>query len=140
MRGERFYREAAERAEDRTAKDFFTHLAEQEVRHKKVFEGLSSVISITDIDATTWDEAMGYIEATVEREFFSPGAQIRTIPQGASLSDMVKQAIGFERQTLLFFYGLRDLVQKTNTAILDDIINEEKTHIRRLAEMSPEPA
>ena len=140
VRGERFYRAAAEGASSQQAKDLFQYLADQELIHKKVFEGLSSAIVITDIDATAWDEAMAYIAATVGREFFSVEAKIRAIPLGATEDDRIGQAIEFEKQTLLFFYGLRDLVQATNKETVDEIIDQEKSHIRRLSEMRAELA
>ena len=46
---------------------------------------------------------------------------------------MVRKAIDFEKDTLLFFYGLRDLVQPVNQRLVDGIIGEEKKHIRELA-------
>jgi rubrerythrin len=76
-----------------------------------------------------------YIVNTVDREFFQPGAPIRGIPDGATLDEMLGQAIAFEQQTLLFFYTLRDLTQAANRDIIDHIIVEEKSHIRKLASM-----
>ena len=135
VRGERFYRQAAANVGQGEARELFIHLANEEVRHKQVFAGLSSAIVVTDIDSTTWDEAIAYIEATVDHEFFGSAAPIRAIPLGETVGEMIHQAMGFEKQTLLFFYGLRDLVQSPNRPLLDGIIGEEKMHIRRLADM-----
>ena len=44
-------------------------------------------------------------------------------------------AMGFEKETLLFFYNLRDLVSDRNQKTIDRIIAEEKSHLRRLAKM-----
>ena len=123
------------KADAKQAKELFIYLADEEVRHKKVFEGLSAAIVMTEIDSTTWEEAMEYIEATVDREFFDDTAPIRTVPAGATIPDMLRQAIEFEKQTLLFFYSLRDLVQPPNRPLIDEIIGEEKSHVRRLAVM-----
>ena len=131
---------AAERAGSQEAKDLFEYLADQELIHRKLFQGLSSAIVVTDIDATTWDEAMEYIAATVDREFFAPEAKIHAIPLGATDGERIHQAIEFEKQTLLFFYGLRDLVRRANQEAVDEIIDQEKSHIRRLSEMIAEQA
>lgn len=135
VRGEKFYRQAVEKADRSDAKELFTYLADEEVRHKETFEGLSSQIVVTQMDPETWEDAIGYIEATVDREFFDRKAPIRAIPVADSVPEMVRQAIEFEKQTLLFFYGVRDLVQPANRPLIDRIIDEEKSHVRRLSAM-----
>lgn len=138
VEGERYYRAAAERAAETKARDLFLYLADEEVRHREVFESLSDSIVITEIDPTTWQEGLAYIQATVNRAFFSgPGAPIRAISSSTTLDDMVRQAIAFEQQTLLFFGALRDLVQPPNQPMIDHIVAEERNHVRRLAAMLP---
>jgi rubrerythrin len=114
----------------------FTYLADEELRHKQLFESLSGAIVFTEIDPTTWEEAIEYIAATVDNAFFSKAdAPIRMVPQGTTIDEMLRQAIEFEKQTLLYFYSLRDLVHPSNLPIVDRVIAEEKTHIRRLSAM-----
>ena len=131
--GERFYRQAAELAEEDEARDLFEYLADQEERHRLVFQGLGDAVVPSAIDATEWQEALGYISAAVDQEFFGQDAALRQIAPGASTEEMLRQAMTFERETLLFFYGLRDLVNLSSRALLDDIIAEEKSHMRQLA-------
>jgi rubrerythrin len=142
IRGEKFYREALAIADRAEAKSLFGYLAQEEVRHKQVFEGLSPSIVITETDPTTWDDVVEYIHATVDSAFFSRAdAPIRLVPQGATVNDMVRMAINFEKQTLLYFYTLRDLVQLSSRPLIDRIVEEEKSHIRRLvAWLSDQPS
>jgi rubrerythrin len=49
------------------------------------------------------------------------------------VEEMTRLAIAFEKETLLFFYSVRDLVSAPNRALVDKIVAEEKKHIRRLA-------
>ena len=131
--GEAFYREAASRADSQEARDLFTYLADQELQHKQVFTRLGDAIVVTELAPSEWQEALDYIQATVSQTFFSDGAPIRSIPAGSSVGDMIKRAIAFEQQTLLFFYTLRDLVQPANRKLVDSIVAEERSHVRRLA-------
>jgi rubrerythrin len=136
VEGERFYRAAAERAESPEARQLFAYLAGEEARHRQTFEALSDRIVVTEIDPTTWDEGIAYIRATVDRAFFSgTKAPIRTIALEGTVDDMLRQAIAFEQQTILFFGALRDLVQRPNRPIIDQIVAEERDHVRRLAAM-----
>jgi len=136
IEGERFYRAAAERADNPEARELFTFLAEEETRHRQTFEALGDSIVVTEIDPTTWEEAIAYIRATIDRAFFSgTRAPIRTIALQATVGDILRQAIAFEQQTLLFFGALRDLVQPLNRPIIDRIVVEERSHVTRLAAM-----
>ena len=42
-------------------------------------------------------------------------------------------AMGFEKETLLFFYDLRDMVSEADKQVLMRIVAEEKSHLRQLA-------
>ena len=138
IEGERFYRAAAERAASAEARELFIYLANEEVRHKETFEALSDRIVVTEIDPTTWEEGIAYIRATIDRAFFSgTNAPIRAIALGATVEEMLRQAIAFEQQTILFFGALRDLVQPPNRPIIDRVVAEERHHVRRLAAMLP---
>ncbi|MGC9359373.1 MAG: ferritin-like domain-containing protein [Anaerolineae bacterium] len=135
-RGEAFYQQAAAKAESGSARDLFNYLAEQEAQHRETFRSLVGAVVTTEVDPTTWDEAIAYIEATVDRAFFTGKDQpIKTIDSGASLEEMLTQAIAFEQQTLLYFLTLRDLVQPANRPLVDQIANEERSHVRKLAAM-----
>lgn len=134
-RGEAFYREAVSRSASPEARDLFTYLAEQELRHKQIFASLGSAIVETEIEVADWQEALDYINATVGQTFFADNTPIRSIPAGSTVREMIERAITFEQQTLLFFYTLRDLVQPVNRALVDSIVSEERSHVRRLAAM-----
>jgi len=134
-RGERFYRAAERAAADPGAKELFRELADQEIAHRRTFERLGGAIVITEIDPSDWDEALAYIRATVDSTFFADDAPIHQVAVGPTVADMLRQAIAFEQQTLLYFSSLRDLVQPANRPLVDQVIAEERSHVRRLAAM-----
>lgn len=133
VRGEAFYRRAAQMTANAEAVELFTYLADQESAHKKAFEELARDASLGDFSGPDWDELREYIAATVDRSFFQNTGAIRSIPASTSLPEMIARAISFEKETLLFFFELRDLVRPADRGTLDDIVAEEKRHIRRLA-------
>jgi rubrerythrin len=138
VRGETFYRGAAQAAADEPARELFTYLANEEIRHKEVFQGLSSGIIAVEVDDTSWDEAMAYIAATVDNAFFQKDAPIQAVPLADSVVGMLRQAIRFEQQTILYFYTLRDLVRAQGRGVIDRILAEERSHVRRLSTMLSE--
>jgi rubrerythrin len=134
VHGAKFYREAARVANQPAAAELFRYLADEEVKHKQLFGNMGAAIVITEIDPATWEEAQEYIAAAVDQAFFTKSsAPIRAVPQGATVEEMTRLAIAFEKETLLFFYSVRDLVSAPNRALVDKVVAEEKKHIRRLA-------
>ncbi|MBI4839025.1 MAG: hypothetical protein HY806_07810 [Nitrospirae bacterium] len=45
-------------------------------------------------------------------------------------ADAVNFALGFEKETLLYFQGLRDSLKEGE--VIDEIINDERSHIKWL--------
>jgi len=133
VRGEKFYRQAAEKADSDAARDLFTHLADEEVRHKAIFEGLGETVGAIDLTQEMWEQAIEYISVTVDQAYFKADAPIRAIPEQATVPDMLRQAIAFEQQSVLFFYTLRDMVRSASQGLVTSIIDEEKQHVRQLS-------
>jgi len=134
-RGEAFYRQAVRLAETDEAKELFTYLADQETVHRTTFEALAKDVTLVETSSADWQEIAEYIAATVDRAFFSDQGAIGSVPQAASVQEMIRAAMTFEKETLLFFYQLRDLVRPAHREAIDQIVDEEKTHVRRLAAM-----
>lgn len=133
IRGEAFYRQAHEAVTEPEGKELFGFLADEEVRHKKIFEALTPGVFAVEVDDAAWDEAAAYIAATVDSAFFSGQGAIRKVPLAESVDGMLRQAIGFEQQTILYFYTLRDLVREQSKSVIEKILTEERSHVRRLS-------
>ena len=64
--GERFYRGAAQALQDREAKDLFSHLADEEVRHKRIFESMLSKMESYQMDERYSGEYLEYLRAYID--------------------------------------------------------------------------
>ncbi|GBE38216.1 hypothetical protein BMS3Bbin08_00819 [bacterium BMS3Bbin08] len=83
------------------------------------------------------EEVSRYLRAIVESEFFlGKDKFLPLLEQVKTTMEAVTCALGFEKETLLYFYVLRDVVGEKD--IVGSIIEEEKTHIRQLSEMKRE--
>ena len=133
-----FYRQAASLATTDEAVALFTYLADQETLHRKLFEEMAQSVTLVETSAADWQEISEYIAATVDRAFFADAGAIEAVPHAETVEEMIRAALTFEKETLLFFYQLRDLVRPAHRAALDNIVNEEKAHVRRLAAMLAE--
>ena len=131
--GYQFYSSIAEKfkKDDGLAKLFST-LAGKEKQHEKVFIGLRDSVAKQGVqEPVQWEEVSNYMRAFVESEFFlGRGKALPSMDYIKTVTDAVKFAMGFEKETLLYFMELRSIVKEKD--VVDEVINEEKSHIRWL--------
>jgi rubrerythrin len=86
---------------------------------------------VSGAEPVQWEEVSNYMRAFVESEFFlGKGKALPSMDHLKTVKEVVKFAIGFEKETLLYFFELRSLVKEKE--VVDEVINEEKSHIRWL--------
>ncbi len=135
--GEVFYNQAAARVTDERVKALFESLAVQEQGHYRAFEKmLGGAQPAPELPAAEYDQYDTYVKATLDNALFAgPEKAAALAKQAEDWETAVQAAIGFEKDTLLFFYDLRDMVRETDRETVSSIIREEKKHLRRLARM-----
>ena len=130
--GAQFYRKAAENADDSEAKAFLIRLAEMEDAHEKTFALLRSNLSGKAKAATVFDpqhESALYLRSLADTKvFFEKEIDF------SSMREILKAAILAEKDSIVFYLGMKDLVpDKLGKDKLDEIIKEEMGHIRILS-------
>lgn len=125
--GYEFYTKTAKKFEkDEGLNKLFCTLAEKELQHEKTFEDLK--ITVKDNTSAGWDEVSRYLRAIVESEFFiGKNKALPNLEHVKTIKDAVKFAISFEKETLLYYYALKDALKEKD--IMNKIIEEEKSHI-----------
>ncbi len=125
--GYQFYTTTAEKfKKDEGLNKLFSTLATKELRHEKAFMELLGIIK--DAEPMNWEEAEQYLRAIVESEFFlGKNKSLPSMDRIRSVEEAVNFALGFEKETLLYFYWLRDAVKEKE--VVEEIINEERSHI-----------
>lgn len=125
--GHDFYLEMAKRFSDNPQiKDLCKTLARKELEHEKRFSELMGMVE--DSGEEAWDEVSKYLRAIVESEFFlGKNKSLPSLDRIKSIEDAVRTAIGFEKETLLYFYAIRDVLRGKD--VVSQIIDEEKSHI-----------
>jgi rubrerythrin len=129
--GAKFYRTAAQAVDADDAKAFLLNLAAMEDDHEKIFAAMRAELNSTQKSATVFDpdgEAVHYLRALADtRVFFQK--EIDT----SSIQAILKDAITAEKDSIVFYLGMRDAVpEKLGRERLDEIIREEMGHIRLL--------
>ena len=135
--GYAFYELAKKNAQSEKLKDLFDYLAKAEMEHKALYQQLKGSLGEEAQGVPVdWDEVGLYIQAMVDSSFFLGGEKnINMAAKTADETEAVDFAIGFEKDTLLFFHQIKDMVKGANRPVVERIIEEEKDHIKKLAEI-----
>ncbi len=125
--GYKFYSSLVEKFEEPALKDLFLKLAARERQHEKTYTELKDMVK-QDEEPAGWDEASAYLKAIIESHFFvGKGKSMPLMDYITTKKQAIEIALCFEKETLLYFYGLREVVKEKE--VVDEIINEEKSHI-----------
>ena len=135
--GEAFYNEIAANSADSELKALFESLALQEQGHHQVFQHmLGNVKPALGQPVIELDQYETYLKVALENALFAgPDKALSLAKEAGDRETALRAAMGFEKDTLLFFYDLRDMVSEVDQGAITKIIIEEKQHIRRLMEM-----
>lgn len=130
--GAKFYRTAADAADDASNKAFLIGLADMEDQHEKTFAEFRKELSAKEKESDVFDpqgEAVLYLKALADtRVFFEK--QIDT----SSMKEILKAAIEAEKDSIVFYLGIKEAVpDNLGKGRIDLIIKEEMGHIRMLS-------
>jgi rubrerythrin len=132
--GERIYRDAAKKIKDPSLSSLLQWLADEEVTHVKWFAALKGKVPDTGdhpeqekIGRALLRDAVGTQNFTLKDADFSDLEQVE---------DLIRQAIEFEKDTILFYKMLQPLIddQETLDQLLG-IIKEEEKHVQSFKEV-----
>lgn len=130
--GVKFYTVAAERVSDPKEKELLLRLADMEKDHAQTFKTMKKELSPDEKASNVFDpenESLLYLKSLADlRVFFEK--ELNT----SSLKEILKDAIVAEKDSIVFYLGMKDLVPADKGRDrLDDIIKEEMGHIRLLS-------
>jgi len=131
--GADFYKDAAQAAGNETVKNMLSRLAAMEEAHEKTFAALRSGLGDADKAATVFDpdgQSTQYLQALVKTKvFFEKEIDI------TSLEGVLISAIGAEKDSIIFYLGMRDAVPEgKGKERIDAIIKEEMGHVQILSQ------
>jgi rubrerythrin len=140
--GAKFYRRASEVVADGKARDLLAMLADMEVQHEKTFAAMREdlwrenpdwLADFLNLDAA--NEAAQYLQAVAEGRIFDLHADpVAAVGADASLADILRTAIGLEKDTIVFYLSIKEAVPDAlGKEKMDAILFEEMGHVRILS-------
>jgi rubrerythrin len=131
--GKAFYEAVAAKAQDREAKLILQDLAYQEERHYRTFQNMLDKVPEADVE-TDSAEYQRYLQTALDKALLGgPERGLALAQQASNEAEALQAAIAFEKDTLLFFYDLRDMVPASQRETISAIIEQEKSHVKQLS-------
>jgi len=135
--GGKFYRAAAEKFP--AVSEVLLGLAAMEDEHLKTFADMRTELSGTELDEPVFDpdgQAQMYLRVMADGNVFDVKADpVEQLATKNTPEDVLKMAIGVERDSIAFYVGLKEAVsRRAGKDKVEDIIKEEMGHIVTLNE------
>jgi rubrerythrin len=132
--GARFYQAAASLAGTAKVKEVLQGLADMELEHEQTFASMRAELSEEQKAPLTFDpanQAAQYLQALAEGKVFDLKSDpTRRLTGKESMEEVIRLAVALEKDSIIFYLGMKDLVpRRAGQAKLDDIIREEMQHI-----------
>ena len=135
--GAAFYKKAADNMSDAGIKDILTQLVDMEIDHERTFIELKNELVPADKEQTTFDpyeELALYLKAFADGHVFDLSDPSASLTGNESGVDILKKAIGLEKDAIVLYLGLKDLIPANlGQDKIDKIISQEMGHIRLLS-------
>lgn len=132
------YYEALSRATgDETLKGIYSGLASMERHHIEVFQSLRAGAGSGPVVPPVDEEEYGaYLKALIDSSVFTDDKVAMEMAKNADgPGEALQLALGAEKDSILFYTEMRDMVPQRERDAVERIINEERKHVRELSEL-----
>lgn len=131
-----FYDTMARSSGNTATCEVFQYLADMERRHLQLFQDMLAETDEFKIPDSYSEEQVGYLKGLVESAVFSDEMASGEITNHTE-SDIgaLELAIAAEKDSILFYYEMRDIMPGNIHQTVGQTISEEKLHLRQLTEL-----
>jgi rubrerythrin len=135
-RGMTFYDIMAKSTDNEVAQAVFEALVEMERTHISIFEDMMDEIDSSPTLESPSPEDSGYVQTLIDEAVFTDDMITSEMATQAD-SDIkaLELAISAEKDSILFYYEMKELMPKQTVPVIERVILEEKSHLQQLTEV-----
>ena len=138
--GAEFYRKAASLQSDTKNQKFLEGLAKMEDQHQKTFTEMRKTLTDKEKGPKVfdpYDEVSQYLAAMADTMGGEGSPSVADSLTGdETLEEILKTAVGLEKDSILFYLGIKDLIPtQSGQDQIDEIIREERRHVIQLSNL-----
>jgi len=131
--GRDFYNELAKKITDKKIQEILQYLAAQEEKHIAMFQGILRDVENYQPAESYPGEYFAYMSALAGDCVFT---QKNTGAEAAgsikNTADAIDKAIGFEKDSIVFYSSAKKIVPLDGQKIVDELILQEQSHLQQL--------
>jgi rubrerythrin len=128
-----FYDIMARTTDNEIARDIFHDFVEMERAHLKLFQNILSTIGNDKPPEIETSDYAGYLQALIDDAVFTNDAVMsETLTQADSDIKALEIGISAEKDSILFYQSIKDIMPRRVVPALEKIISEEKSHLQQL--------
>lgn len=129
-----FYRAMVSKFKEKDLQDIFNFLADEDDRHRKIFEDMLSKVEQYEMVDSYPGEYESYLRAFADEHVFS---REKTGQLMAKKIKAVKKAIDFgiavELDSITYYQEIKNFVPEYQRQVIEKIIEEERSHFLKLS-------
>ena len=138
--GRDFYNALVAQSKSQEAKDIFKYLAGEEEKHIKAFQKILNSVQKYEPAESYPGEYFAYMNALASEHIFTQKDKGNEIAKRAkSDKEAIGLGIGFEKDSIIFYEGMKKVVPEDELKIVDGLIAQEQDHLRKLSELKNNP-
>ena len=128
-----FYEKASEEVKDTKVKELLSNLSKMESVHEVIFDDLKNLFSDSEwsnMNISDDNDMLHYLESMVDNIIFDMKNDEKEIKDMSDIDYVFRFAIGKEKQSVLYYMGIKQLVPESlGRDKIEEIIKEEMKHV-----------
>lgn len=134
--GRDFYNILAGRSKDKKAADLFKYLAAEEEGHIAVFKKILGALHRYEPQEAYPGEYFEYMNALASDYVFTKKDAAKDVAgRIKSEKEALDMGIGFEKDSIIFYGGMKKAVPTEELKAVDQLISQENSHLKKLIDM-----
>jgi len=135
--GVAFYDSLVKSLKDVMARGAYKYLADKEKEHIEIFQNMLSSLGEYQSSETYTEEYDLYLRALVDSAVFSDDQVAWEMAQEVgSDAEAIEIGLRAEKDSILFYSEMRELIRRSDREVINKIIEEERSHLRQLLDLS----
>ncbi|MFA5090537.1 MAG: ferritin family protein [Candidatus Omnitrophota bacterium] len=131
--GQDFYSALADKTNEEKGRQLFRYLALEEEKHITVFKGILAGLGAYEPQGLDADEYFAYMKELASGCIFTVKDKGKEIASKVQNEDeAIGLGIGFEKDSIVFYEGMKKAVPEYDHKVLDELIAQEQEHLRQL--------
>jgi rubrerythrin len=134
--GAAFYQALAEKTKAQGTRVTYEHLADEEIKHLKTFQAMLETVGKYQPPQDYAEDYGRYLKSLVDSSVFTSVSQAQQkAAQTASPTEAIDIGIQAEKDSILFYTEMQNLVKPADSPLITRIIGEERDHLNQLLQL-----